>query len=169
MIEIEKYCYITQAQVALILLFMIARVFYLGLKRRLAYEGGFLAIIFTPLYSWGWNRCEYCPDCWFASWMCSVIQNIMHGWHKPLGIFSTDYINYELIKINKPFYWEFFYKSTLVIHVAEIALAVGIVILILYFTWLNYKLNHQKILTILVGKFLILICIYYLILLNHLI
>jgi NADH-quinone oxidoreductase subunit N len=82
------------------------------------------------------------------------------------SVYTTEYINFEILKIHKPYYWEFFYKSTLVTHQAEVILGLCVTILILYFTWWNYKKNHQKILTPLVAKFLVVIYIYYLIMLN---
>ena len=84
----------------------------------------------------------------------------------PKSVYSTEYINFEILKIDQPYYWEFFYRSTSVTHQAEILLLLTIMMMVLCFTWWNYKANHQKILTPLVAKFLVIIYIYYLIMLN---
>jgi NADH-quinone oxidoreductase subunit N len=166
MINWEKYCSISTSHVSFVFLIIIIRIIYLGMVGRLSYELGFFGLIVVSISIWLWDRCLHCPTCWFSTWFCSAIHHITAGWHEPLSIYSTEYINFELIKISNPYYWEFFFKSTLIPHMAEINLGIGIMLLILYFTWLDYKKNHEKNLSILVAKFLIVIYIYYMILLN---
>ncbi len=85
-------------------------------------------------------------------------------YHISESIHPTEYINYEIIQITKPYYWEFFYKSILLHYEAEIWFLGAIMMLVFCATWWNYKKNNQIILITLVGKFLIIIYLYYLIL-----